>query len=111
MEKESSIFEYDFDNECTVTIFKNRVELNHHGIVSKATKGVTGKIIIYIKHLSGIEYHKSTSLTNGYVELVALGFPHASSFKTKQDNVFSFISKEDDDMARVVVDIINGLID
>ena len=73
----SFIFDFEFksNGKHHVTLYKNRIEIEHHGAMNKLVKGTSGKVIIYLSKLSAIEI-KTQGLTTGYIEFMVSGMSH-----------------------------------
>lgn len=106
------LFDYEFKSSGKhhVRVYKNRIEITHKGIMNKMIKGTSGKLIIYLNKLSTIEFKHTGALT-GYIEFMASGLSHEKEtlHKVEHDNVIEFNSKEDNQMADRLVEIINDL--
>ena len=108
----SFIFDFEFksNGKHHVTLYKNRIEIEHHGAMNKLVKGTSGKIIIYLSKLSAIEI-KTQGLTTGYIEFMVSGMSHTRETmdKIKQDNVIEFSNDKDVQMAKRLVELINEM--
>ena len=60
--------------KAKVTVFENRLEIEHRGIGNLFMKGHAGTIIINLKHLETIFFTKDVRL-----EFVTAGMPHSEN--------------------------------
>lgn len=100
------LFEGEFKKQ-TVIVYSNRVEIIYkESIVKLASKGLTGKFIIYLKHLNAIEYN-----TGGHIEFMTSSLGHTQSTfnKTYADNVIDFNVKKEGKLAEELINTINAL--
>ena len=98
-------YEFTTNGKFEVRVYENRVEVEHKGTMNIFTKGLTGTVIFYLKHLCAVE--KSL----GYIQFVTSGFRYVDSTtkKVQSDNTVTFSNKEYD-KAQELIDIINELI-
>ena len=101
------LLEINFKKQ-NVKVFENRIEIEFKENLTKlCTKGLTGKFIIYLKHLVAIEIDKNS----GIIEFMtpAQGHIAKSLVKSQADNNIVF-NKKEIEFAEKLINTINELI-
>lgn len=79
-----------------VTMFWSRIEITRKGLKGFLNSGLAGTKIIFLRHLTAIQFKEAGKCTNGYIQFI---FPGSSENKngffsaTKDENTV-FFSKE-----------------
>lgn len=104
-------YEFTTNKKIEVRVYENRIEIESNGNGNFFTKCLTGTVVIYLKHLTAIEF-KLQNETTGHIEFLTQGFNHVYSAMNKvlTDNVILFSDKEME-QAKNLIDLINELVE
>lgn len=90
----------------TIKVFENRIELQHALKLSVlTTKGITGKIVISLKHLAGV----NVTLTQILFIVPGIHYTTEEMKKMYLDNVMKFNEKKEGEIIKQLVEIIKDL--
>lgn len=93
--------------KATVKVYENRIEIQHAAKLSVlATKGITGKLTISLKHLTGV------NLTPMHIVLAVPGMAYTQEEikKMHADNAIDFDPKKEREIAEQLVAVIEDLL-
>ena len=91
----------------SIKVFENRIELHHAvKLTTLAMKGITGKIVISLKHLAGI------NVTPTQIIFIVPGIHYTTKEMDKiyLDNSMTFNEKKEGEVIKQLVEIIEDFI-
>lgn len=93
--------------KATIKVYENRIEIQHAAKLSVlATKGITGKLTISLKHLTGV------NLTPNHIIFAVPGMPYTQEEirKYSADNALQYDANKEKELAQQLVEVIVDLL-